>query len=169
MFSNLVFGGYDASRFVPNNISFTFAPDISRDLVVGIQSIKSKNSSGAESTLMSDGILAFVDSTVPYIWLPENVCRNFEKAFGLSWNSKEKLYLVNDSLHESLLESNATVTFTLGNSLSGGETMDVLLPYASFDLIANYPLVVNTTRYFPLQRASSDAQYTLGRTFLQEA
>jgi hypothetical protein len=29
--------------------------------------------------------------------------------------------------------------------------------------------VSNQTRYFPLQRAANDTQYTLGRTFLQEA
>jgi Eukaryotic aspartyl protease len=169
VYSNLVFGGYDASRFEPNNMSFTFADDISRDLVVGIQSIKSTDSTSKTSTLMSDGILAFVDSTVPYLWLPTTVCNEFEKVFGLVWDPTTSLYLVNNTLHDSLLQINANITFTLGNSISGGETVDISLPYASFDLTAEYPLVTNTSQYFPLKRAADDGQYTLGRTFLQEA
>ncbi|KAL9030785.1 MAG: hypothetical protein Q9180_006874, partial [Flavoplaca navasiana] len=43
------------------------------------------------------------------------------------------------------------------------------LPYAAFDLIAERPLMKNATRYFPLMRAADESQYTLGRTFLQEA
>ena len=47
--------------------------------------------------------------------------------------------------------------------------MDIVLPYASFDLLASYPRVLNATKYFPLKRAANESQYTLGRTFLQEA
>jgi len=43
------------------------------------------------------------------------------------------------------------------------------LPYAAFDLVADYPLVIDSSRYFPLMRAANESQYTLGRTFLQEA
>jgi hypothetical protein len=61
------------------------------------------------------------------------------------------------------------VNFTIGNTISGGDTINVTLPYASFDLQAEYPFVSNSSRYFPLQRAANDTQYTLGRVFLQEA
>lgn len=43
------------------------------------------------------------------------------------------------------------------------------MPYAAFDLTASYPLVNGTSRYFPLQRAANDTQYTLERAFFQSA
>lgn len=67
---------------------------------------------------------------------------------------------------------NPTITFTIGSSTSGGPTVDIDLPYASFDLSVSYPWIdqdMPTSRYFPLRRADNDTQYTLGRTFLQEA
>lgn len=165
----MTLGGYDLARFTPNNLTFLFAPDNSRDVVVGIQSITSTDSKQTQTQLLPSGILAYVDSTVPHIWLPLDACQAFEKAFGLIYDNASQLYLVNDSLHKTLRALNASVTFTLGNSMTGGQTVDIVLPYASFDLLVQPPLVENSTRYFPLKRAANQTQYTLGRTFLQEA
>jgi hypothetical protein len=146
------------------------SPDVSRDLVIGIQSITMANSTNSQISLLpSGGIFAFVDSTLPYIWLPLDACQAFERAFGLTWNQTSEMYLVNNTLHSTLVASNANVTFTLGVGKSGGDTIDVVLPYASFDLTASPPLVQNSTSYFPLKRAANETQYTLGRAFLQEA
>jgi len=79
------------------------------------------------------------------------------------------MYLVDDALHRNLLSENPAFTFTIGNSQVGGPTVDIVLPYSSFDLEAKYPSVLNNTHYFPLLRAANDSQYTLGRTFLQDA
>ncbi|KAL8676315.1 MAG: hypothetical protein Q9186_007162 [Xanthomendoza sp. 1 TL-2023] len=166
---SLTLGGYDQSRFTPNNMSFSFAPDTDRDTVVGIQSIISTNQDGTTHDLLPAGINAYVDSTVAQIWLPEEACTAFEKAFGLTYDSENNLYPVGNTLHKKLLAQNASITFTLGNSDSGGQTIDITLPYDSFDLQAKPPFTANATRYFPLQRAANETQYTLGRTFLQEA
>ena len=47
--------------------------------------------------------------------------------------------------------------------------MDITFPYSAFQLTAAYPLVDTDTKYFPLKRADNESQYTLGRTFFQEA
>jgi len=143
--------------------------DVSRDLVVGLQTITAAYSGGSKLLLPSGGIFTFVDSTLPYIWLPLDACQAFEKAFGLVWNSTAELYLVNDTLHKTLSNLNPIFTFTIGSSMAGGNTVDITLPYASFDLTATVPLLPNKTSYFPIKRASNDTQYTLGRTFLQES
>ena len=149
---------------------FTLAPDISRDLVVGLQSIHTSNTlSDSTTSLLPSPILTFIDSTLPYIYLPVAACQEFESAFGLVWDETSEAYWVNDTLHQSLLSTNPKLTFTIGDLKMGGPTVDIVLPYASFDLEARYPSVLNNTRYFPLQRATSEDQYTLGRTFLQEA
>lgn len=165
---SLTLGGYDASRFTPNDISFTFAPTAQRQLVVGLQSITYSDST-TETPLLSDGVLALVDSTVPYLWLPETACTAFVDTFGLIWDGIHFIYLVNDSQHDLLLEKNPSVVLQLGNSQNGGSSINITLPYASFDLNASYPLVKEQSRYFPLQRAPDDDSVTLGRTFLQES
>lgn len=166
VFGSLVLGGYDANRIGDNNISLTMGSDISRDLLVNLQSI----TTGSSTNLLPGGsIPIFIDSTVSNLWLPQSACTAFEDAFGIEWDSDYGLYIVNDSLHTSLQASNPSVTFTLGVDVTGGETVDIVLPYGAFDLTAQYPLVANTSYYFPLIPAANETQYTLGRTFLQEA
>lgn len=167
MYGQLIFSGYDTSRFTENAVSFTMADDLTRDLVVALQSIRYSGSSSA--TLLSHSIDIFIDSTDPNIWLPGDACEAFEKAFGLTLDSKTGLYLVNETHHNTLLDSNAEVSFRLSDVKSGGDTVTIVLPYAAFDLTAEYPLVDNSSYYFPLKRASNSTQYTLGRTFFQEA
>ena len=166
---SLTIGGYDESRFTPNSHSFTFAPDNDRDLVVGIQNITFSIQNGTSKSLLPSGILSYVDSTVPYIYLPLEACKAFERAFGLEFNATTEMYPVSNSLHADLLAQNASIQFTLGDDVTGGDTVNITLPYDSFDLTATFPVVEDSTRYFPLKRATNDTQFTLGRTFLQEA
>lgn len=169
VYGSLTLGGYDKSKFIPNHVSFQFATDITRDLLVGLQSITYSDNDEKDKVLLSKGILTFVDATVPHIWLPEEVCKAFEKAFGLQYNSTANRYLVNDTLHERLQAQKPSVTFTLGNNIAGGANVKITLPYDAFDLQVKWPIVEKTQRYFPLRRAANDTQYTLGRTFLQES
>ena len=170
---SLTLGGYDAGRFTPNGLSFPFAEDSSRNLMVGVQSISSTDQTGTNSILLAsgNGFMAYVDSTVSQIWLPLEACQAFEKAFGITFDETSQLYLVNDSLHTQLQAQNSSVTFELGAGTSGGKSINITLPYDSFDLLVEPPTpgVANNTRYFPLRRAANDSQYTIGRTFLQEA
>ncbi|KAI9682257.1 MAG: hypothetical protein M1817_000311 [Caeruleum heppii] len=166
---SLTLGGYDNSRLREPTQNFTFAPDISRDLVVGLQSITSSPDGGSSTTLLSSGILTYIDSTVPYIYLPIEACREFETAFNLTWDETSSLYLISDAARARLVEEKPSFTFRLGNTAQGGDTLDIVLPYDAFDLEATYPLVQNRSRYFPLRRAENETQYTLGRAFLQEA
>lgn len=143
------------------------AGDITRDLVVSLQSISYSGSTS--TTLLSNSIDIYIDSTEPNIWLPDDAVDAFEQAFGLTIDSASGLYLVNETYHNTLLDSNAEVSFRLSDVESGGDTVSITLPYAAFGLTAEYPLVDNSTYYFPLKRANDSTQYTLGRTFLQEA
>lgn len=172
--ASLVLGGYDTSKFVPNDQTFTFAADNDRDIVVAIQSISTPSqleSNPTATELLPNAVYAYIDSSVPQIWLPAAACQVFEQEFSLVYDNSSKLYLVNDALHETLLQRNPNITFSLARTLSGGSTVQITLPYAAFDLQARPPYrgLANATRYFPLQQAQNDTQYTLGRTFLQEA
>ncbi|RDW85871.1 hypothetical protein BP5796_04196 [Coleophoma crateriformis] len=168
VFGQLIFGGYDASRFTPNDVVFTMTGDNLRDVVVTVRSIISTAQSG-NVTLMSTPEFAFIDSTVPEMWLPADVCDAFESAFGLEYDTTWGLYLLDASTHENLLSLNPTITITLANQKSGGSTTDIVFPYTSFDLNVSAPIYNGTSKYFPLKRATDENQYTLGRVFLQEA
>ncbi|KAH7014565.1 aspartic peptidase domain-containing protein, partial [Microdochium trichocladiopsis] len=172
VYGQLIFSGYDTSRFTPNSASFSMAGDVTRDLVVVLQSISYSGSSSTDQ-LLGSPIDIYIDSTDPHIWLPQTACEAFEAAFGLTLDGESGLYLVNDSHHETLLDENAQVTFRISDVKGGGEGVAIRLPYAAFDLVAENPLVSGegnaSARYFPLKRAANETQYTLGRTFLQEA
>jgi hypothetical protein len=167
VYGQLIFSGYDTSRFKENSVSFSMAEDLTRDLVVSLHSISYSGSNSA--TLLSNPIDIYIDSTDSNIWLPDEACDAFERALGLTLDSKSGLYLVNDTHRNRLLDTNAEVSFRLSDVKPGGETVTIVLPYAAFDLTAKPPLVEQESHYFPLKRANNSGQYTLGRTFLQEA
>ena len=166
---SLTLGGYDASRFLPNDLVFPLTGDNSTNPMVEILSITATETLINNVTLLSNDIAALVDTTLPFIWLPMSVCQVFEQAFGLVWNESNQYYLVNDTTHQQLVKQNPIVTFELGNSTLGKPSVNITLPYAAFDLQASSPIFQNGTNYFPLRRASNASQYTLGRTFFQEA
>ncbi|KAL9111498.1 MAG: hypothetical protein Q9187_007913, partial [Circinaria calcarea] len=167
--ASLTLGGHDVSRFTPNDVFFGFSPTQSRELVVGVQSISFSNGPSTTPLLPGGGIYALIDSTVPDIWLPLEACTAFEKAFGISWDPIRARYLVNETEHDALLEQNANVTFRIGNSKDNGPSMNIVLPYQSFDQQLGPPILKKASRSFPLRQANDASQYTLGRTFLQEA
>ncbi len=164
----LILGGYDDSRFIENPVTFTMADETTRDLVVALLSISYSGS--VQASLLDAPINIFIDSTDPFLWLPKSACKHFESAFGLTLDETTGLYLVNDTHRSQLQKSSAEVTFQLSDDLSGGSSLTIVLPYEAFDLQAGPPLLGNSSSYyFPLKQAANDSQFTLGRTFLQEA
>ena len=163
-FGSLTLGGYDSSRFIPNNLSIPFAPDFDKDLSVQIDSISLDNG----EFLLEFPIIAFLDSTVPSLYLPTSACALFESAFGLIWNETAQLYLANNTQHALLQKQNPNITIKIGSN-SSTTKINITLPYAAFNLTASYPLIDGPTHYFPLQRVNGTTQYTLGRVFFQEA
>lgn len=166
---SLTLGGYDVSRIVPGNLTIPFGSNDSRSLLVGVQSISATNTLAGVVAPLTTPILALVDSSISDIWLPLNVCQAFEQAFGLTYDPSTGLYLVNSSMHERLQQLNPSLNFKIGATIDSIPFVDISMPYKAFDLQANYPIYPNATDYFPLRRAMDESQYTLGRTFLQEA
>jgi hypothetical protein len=172
VFANLVLGGYDQSRFKPatNPHSFSFASADADSLTVGVQSIVADNTLiGTTSFTVGGGHLSVIDSTVPHLWLPRAICDQMEKAFGLTYDPLSDLYLVNDTIHAQLLSSSPSFTFKIGDTAyDNGNGTNIQLPYAAFDLKVGWPVYSTDQNYFPIRRATSDTQYRLGRTLLQE-
>ncbi|KAK6434991.1 hypothetical protein LTR95_008826 [Oleoguttula sp. CCFEE 5521] len=169
--ASLTLGGYDTSRFTPSNVSFPMNGDDSRPLQVGVQKISAQNTLVGTAELQPSTTYHFIDSTVPHIWLPDDAIAAFTRAFGLNYDNTTELFLVNDTARSELLTLQPSVTFTLASDAgdSSAVTQTISLPYAALDLQASYPFYDTPTNYFPIRRAVNDTQYTIGRTFLQEA
>ena len=158
-------GGFDRSRSGAN-ITFDIPGGDLPALQVPVQSVTASNTLIGDATLLSNNITALIDSDLPYLYLPNAVCKKFETAFGLSWDASQQLYLLNDTVHYKLRNENPTVMFSLG--LSAAEVLNITLPYQAFDLQVTQPIAENGTNYFPLRCSSNATQYVLGRAFLQE-
>lgn len=117
-----------------------------------------------------------IDSSTPFLWLPEAVCDNFARALNLTYNETLQLYLyTNTSTPETLKSWNLTFTFGLNNSPGDPDDLHLTLPYAAFNLQLSYPFpsldanfTTPPTNYFPLRKAADRTQYKIGRSFLQE-
>jgi hypothetical protein len=182
--NSLTLGGYDANRLIPHNISFTLSSSKVPQVFVNSISVTSPGSSNATETTVSllntaDRVTAIIDSSTPFLWLPAAVCERFASALGLSYNTSLNLYTfdLNASQHEILAASQLSFTFRLSDFASATDLVNITLPYAAFDLKLIYPAIPNTNYgdadstkyYFPLRQAVNEAQYTIGRAFLQEA
>ena len=190
--ASLTVGGYDQNRFIPHNISFELNPD--QNPVVALNSITvtsnplpaSNQSTGWSTNPLpifasfgtTDVGLYTIDSSTPYLWLPETVCEQFERALGLTYDDELQLYTfgINGSQHDALVNWNMTFKFIIADLPGSTKAVSISLPYAAFDLQLSYPFPgLNATasspatNYFPLRKASNSTQYTIGRVFLQES
>lgn len=174
----MTLGGYDANRFVPNNVSFELNP--SQVPQVYINSISVANtSSSSDLVYATDRVSAIIDSSTPYLWLPKAACDRFAGALGLHYNDSLNLYTfeANNSQHELLKNSSLTFVFSLSDVSASPNIVNISLPYAAFDLELTFPAIPGTSSgaedstmfYFPLRQAANETQYTIGRVFLQES
>ena len=166
---SLILGGYDIARFEFNDIQFSLSPTVSKSLLVSIDSITT-TINGSSKDLLPSKIQVLLDTTVTDIWLPLEACKQFEDAFHINWNSTSSFYTLPAAQHAALDIANPNVTFSISDG-SSGSSIELKLPYQSFDLSATWPRngdYQDTTLYFPLRRATNSNQYTLGRAFFQE-
>lgn len=187
--SSLTLGGVDTNRFVPNSASFTLSPN--QQPVVSIDTISVSCEPLASATQYPDwktrsplalldstqAVYATIDSSTPFLWLPETVCDSFAAALNLTYNDTLGLYLFQEggTTPDILQQWNMTFTFTISDYPESNNKADLAISYNAFDLQLTYPfpnLDANftspATPYFPLRRAANDTQYVIGRAFLQE-
>ncbi|GAB1743882.1 hypothetical protein NU219Hw_g933t1 [Hortaea werneckii] len=175
-YGSLVLGGYDKSRSQGNNLTIPLGGPNNQTLGVGVVNILAENTANGTVSLWREStpLIATIDSTVSQLWLPQSVCDLFASTFGLQYDNTTGLYLVNETTHEQLLLSNPSVSFMIGPNTTdtpapaGADNLNIVLPYAAFDLQADIPLYNSSTNYFPIRVAANETQFTLGRAFLQE-
>ncbi|RMY39620.1 hypothetical protein D0866_01810 [Hortaea werneckii] len=176
-YGSLVLGGYDKARSQGSNLTIPLGGPNNQTLGVGVVNILAENTANGTVSLWRDPspLIATIDSTVSQLWLPQSVCDLFASTFSLDFDNTTGLYLVNDTTHQQLLRSNPSISFMIGpnttetSTSAAADNLNIVLPYAAFDLQADIPLYNSSTNYFPIRVAANESQFTLGRTFLQEA
>ncbi|ETN42148.1 uncharacterized protein HMPREF1541_04089 [Cyphellophora europaea CBS 101466] len=182
--ASLTLGGVDANRFTPNNLSFVLSSDYAP--AVAVNSITVSSTAGDlppnwnlnPMTLLqtSQAAVFTIDSSTPYLWLPEAVCDNFAEALNLTYNETLGVYVfANESASPDDLQNwNLTFTFNIGKLPGSTDNVELTLPYSAFNLdltygFPNFDGDFNSPPlpYFPIRRTRS--QFIIGRVFLQEA
>ncbi|KAM5433532.1 hypothetical protein MferCBS31731_007038 [Microsporum ferrugineum] len=182
--TSLTFGGFDRSRFTPNDVSFFLSPDnlpavTIKSVKIGIASTSNANLLHDDLTIDLSAVGTFIiDSSTPFLWFPEQICDSFAGKLGLVYNDTLDLYTYgpNGSTYDTIASSNVSFTFTVSDLPGSSKSVDITLPFAAFDHKLTYPypgLDRNQTSdglgYFPLRRTSDPKKLTIGRVFLQEA
>jgi hypothetical protein len=168
---SLILGGYDTSRFnASTSLSIAMPNKENNTAIVALRAISiiGPIARGWSAPADSTDVFFRIEPMIPQIWLPLEACEVFEKAFGIRWDSELQFYIVDNTTHDSLLQANPTISFSIGASSRSKAYQNYTLPYSAFDLQLAPPLVNTTTYYFPLKRATDPSQYVLGRAFLQE-
>lgn len=190
--SSLVLGGYDKNRFSSHDTEFTLTRNTSlpQAQVRGIEvsAPEGDTPKGWDSNVrvlsgMDDSFEAIIDSSTPYLWLPESVCDKFVTAFKLTWNKTLDAYEMDDDQFKTLkADKSFSFTFSLssydnndnfGNPLDAPGVVNITLSAHAFAQILQYPYNGMEYQeaahpYFPI-KPSNDNNFILGRTFLQEA
>jgi hypothetical protein len=141
-------------------------------LMVSVQSIavNSASSTITSITKTNDATTTFnavIDSTIPYLYLPQAVCDKFASVYGLRYDATTDLYLINAT--QRTANAGTSIHIVVSDTTAGLKTSkEIIFPYAAFDLNASWPIFDNPVTYFPIRRAAGD-KAILGRTFLQEA
>ncbi|KAF2997076.1 hypothetical protein E8E13_002628 [Curvularia kusanoi] len=171
---SLVLGGYDQSRLGTPALTVRMPDAKNSSLIVGVPSMiyapNTDVAKGEDESFTADcgGFRANIDSTLPYLILPECICNHFEDKFGLDYDKTANLYFVNASSHERNLQQNGTIDFKIVEGpTDSSKYTNIRLSYSAFDQQISSRTGTNERTYFPIKK-SQNGLFTLGRTFLQE-
>lgn len=145
---------------------------------VQVSSIIVNLNGSSESVTVGSPFTAVIDSTLPYLYLPNETCDRIATTLGLTQTNTSNGYqlytinqtqLVNNYQQVQSIQISVTNVGALANPNAVFNGTTIRFPYAAFDLNATWPISPdNVTSYFPIIPAPTDT-FILGRTFFQEA
>lgn len=196
--ASLTLGGYDTLRFEEHNDKFhldpyTRTPSINlRAITASVSSPDKRPATWTSSTKMFSGmnesVQAIIDTTTPYLVLPQTVCDRFADSFNLTWSDTFGVYLFDPKTTQFSdylsADSGLSFSFTIssydnadnyGNPLQLPGVVNITVSSAAFAQLLRYPFKdaiawdQSSVPYFPLKRANDSGPYIIGRAFMQEA
>lgn len=139
----MTLGGFDTNRFDTHDISFEL--DVAQSPVIALNNINviaqpldtSNISTGWDNNKAvllepAQADLFIIDSSTPFLWLPEAVCFQFENALGLAYDEELQLYTFgNESSHDTLVDWNLTFQFLVADMPGSSKSVSLSL-YVAF-------------------------------------
>lgn len=146
-------------------------------LTLNVTSIVLSTSHGSYQEPFPLNIAAVIDTSRPYLYLPNSTCDAIAKTLNLTYNSTIEHYLISPEAHTILLQTQPSLSMYLSTAISTNDrsSVNITLPYTSLFLNLNlFPRWENGSGlrellYFPMKRSMDPKQFTLGRAFLQDA
>jgi Eukaryotic aspartyl protease len=170
---SLVLGGYDINRF--DNPAWNFQMGgVGRSLlqVSVTEMVVDFNDQSSKTANIASGqtkpFPAIIDSTLPFLYLPNSTCDTLSQMLGLNFDNKTGLYTLNSTQRTTNQNNIKDIRIIVSDTSTGDTSTTITLPYAAFDLQIGWPVYDNPELYFPIRRSQSDTNI-LGRAFLQEA
>jgi hypothetical protein len=194
--ASVTLGGFDTARFEDHRKEFTVSKEdnLLRTLVRGIEvevdgSHDPPEDWGSDVRLLSewdDSFTAVIDTSTPFLWLPDAVGYKFADALGLTYSEDLELYtLKDDQYREYSRQDSYTFTFSLsstdhtddlGDPLNTSGVVNITLPIQAFISTVKYPFHQEAVEYgspavpyFSLKTSGDNATFVIGRSFLQES
>ena len=121
-----ILGGYDDTLKLDNK---SVSVPYSGSLTVGLNRLRT---TATADSLLPEPINAVIDTTVPFLYLPQDACQAFEKAFNLTWDPTWELYLVDEQRHQALTTLDPDFQMTIGSYAGSTDGIDINLPYSAF-------------------------------------
>lgn len=165
---SFIFGGVDTTRFkdappltVSRNMSGPESLNVSVNVIVDTM---------LQKNMLASKMTALISSDIPELWLPQGACDQIASAYGLLWNSSLNRYLLNASQYSDLTRRGSTLQFQLAaNSTSTDPAQTVSIDVPLTFIAQNVSIDGQSQTSFAIRRAANEAQYVLGRAFLQAA
>lgn len=172
---SLVLGGYDESRLSsPLSSASTFTLSASQTVpMVNVTSLSLQYGATERSVDLveeSASFTAIIDSTLPYLYLPDTICDALAERLGLIYDDFNDLYTVNDTQRATNLNSVDTLKLQLSDALGGTAATSITFNFRALDMSTSWPILnANNTSegFIPIRKARKTP--ILGRTFFQEA
>ena len=113
-----------------------------------------------------------IDSTLPWLYLPDSICDLFVRRFNLTEDTARNYFTIDTDTVTANDAGTESISFLLQNALDSGDTTSttITLPYLAFNASAHWSLgYTGVQPIFPIRRQLSEGNAVLGRAFLQEA
>ena len=109
-----------------------------------------------------------MDSTLPFLELPEEACNRWKDAFNLDYDAKRGLFYPSPITITQLRRRAPEVVLSIAAPSNHSHSLSIILPFASFDHTLQNDSKSDPIAYIPIKMANKERGVVLGRVLFQE-
>jgi hypothetical protein len=175
---SLVLGGYDQAHIGGDVVNFNISSgNTGSELLATFSTFKIAYDNGTNTISSPGGVTALIDSTLPYLYLPTDICTFLASVLTLEYDDFTGLYKIDNKSLETNIQTIKQITIAVTPLLAQDSSnskpgVNINFPYDAFIANADWQWGFDPGQaIFPIRRtpAGSTAQAVLGRVFFQEA